>query len=244
LIFSNSIEVNAIARWGGLLLGGLLLAALAIMVPLASPAQPIPAGEDPNPGAVQFHIDTDSSWLRVLVYRGGLLRGFGHNHVISHNGITGTVMVTEDLLQSSLVLEFRVADLVVDEAELRVLEGADFRRPVSQKDIAGTQANMLGRKLLQAVEFPSIQVRSERITGSMPNMEVEASVIVRGTEFTLIFPAYVERSNDSLIASGEKEIGHSDIGLSPFKAALGTLRVRDTLLVKYEISATRTVAPE
>jgi hypothetical protein len=219
-----------------------MLTVLALALPCAIPAQYESAGGHADP--VQFHIDRDSSWLHVLVYRGGLLRGFGHNHVISHNGITGTVMVTEDLLQSSLMLEFEVADLVVDDAELRAAEVADFRRRVSQQDIAGTRANMLGNKLLRAAEFPSIQIRSEKITGSMPSMEVEARVIVRGTEFTLIFPANIELSNGSLIASGEKEIGHSEIGLSPFKAALGTLRVRDTLVVKYRIYATRTVAPE
>jgi len=55
----------------------LLVLVLAIALPLASPAQDLSAGEDAEP--VQFRIDGDSSWLRVLVYRGGLLRGFGHN---------------------------------------------------------------------------------------------------------------------------------------------------------------------
>ena len=220
----------------------LVMLAMALALPLASPAQNLSAGE--HPGPVQYRIDSDSSWLRVLVYRGGLLRGLGHNHVVSHDNITGTVTVTEDLLQSSLMLELRMADLVVDEPELRALEGDDFRKQVSQKDTAGTRTNMLGKKLLQAEQFPSIQVRSEQITGGMPDMEVEATVIVRGAEYTVVFPASIEMSNDSFVASGELEIGHAEIGLSPFKAALGTLKVRDALVLKYEISGARTSAPE
>jgi len=138
----------------------LTLLVLAIALPLASPAQDLSAGEDAEP--VQFRIDGDSSWLRVLVYRGGLLRGFGHNHVVSNNNLTGTVTVPQDPLKSTLMLEFRVADLVVDEPELRTLEGDDFRRQISPKDIAGTRANMLGKKLLQADQFPSIEIRSGR----------------------------------------------------------------------------------
>jgi hypothetical protein len=220
----------------------LTVLAIAIALPLANPAQDLPAGEDADP--VQFRIDSGSSWLRVLVYRGGLLRGFGHNHVVSHNELTGTVTVPQDPLQSTLMLEFRIADLVVDEPELRALEGDDFRRQISPKDIAGTRANMLGKKLLQAEQFPSIEVRSGKITGSMPDIEVEATVFVRGAEFTIVFPASVVLSNDSFIASGELKIGHAEIGLSPFKAVLGALRVRDTLLLKYEISGMRSIESE
>ena len=234
---TTRIRALAIARWGGL-----LLVVLAFIVPFASLAQEPSAGEHARP--VQYRVDSDSSWLRVLVYRGGLLRGFGHNHVISHNDITGTVMFTQDPRQSALTLEFRVTDLAVDEPELRALEGADFSGQISQKDITGTRANMLGKKLLQAGQFPSVQIRSERITGSMPDLEIEATVFVRGAEFTVIFPASVEVTSDSFFASGELEIRHAEIGLSPFKAIFGTLRVRDTLVLKYKISGSRIIASE
>ena len=95
---SIHVRTRAFARWGGL-----LLVVLTITAPLASPGQGLPAGEETYP--MQFRIDSDSSWLRVLVYRGGLLRGFGHNHVISHNDITGTVTFTQDPHQSALTLE-------------------------------------------------------------------------------------------------------------------------------------------
>lgn len=220
----------------------LVLAALALVAPLASPAQNVSAGATNDP--VQYRIDSESSWLRVLVYRGGILRGLGHNHVISLNDLAGTVTVPRDPLQATLMLEFRVADLLVDEVESRLLEGADFRGQISEKAIAGTRTNMLGKKLLQAEQFPSIQIRTGRITGSMSNMDIEATVVVKGVEFAVVFPARVKLSNESFVATGEAEIRHAEIGLSPFKAVLGTLRVRDTLLLKYEISGMRIVAPE
>ena len=216
----------------------LALTVFALLVPLSSPAQ------YDDTGAVRFHIDSESSWLRVLVYRGGLLRGFGHNHIVSHNEIKGTVTLGQNPLQSELIVEFSVADLTVDDPQLRALAGPDFPGQISEKDIAGTRSNMLGKKLLQAEQFPSIQIRSEQITGSMPDIEVEASVVVRGVEFTVVFPVRVELSSDSFVASGELEITHADMGLKPFKAVLGTLRVRDTLILNYEISGQRTIASE
>jgi hypothetical protein len=214
---------------------------LAIALPLASPAQDRSPGQDPD--ALQFIVDSDSSWLRVRVYRAGLLRGLGHNHVVSHNAITGLVIVGQDPLQSKLNLEFEVGELAVDDPHLRTLAGPDFPGQVPEKDIAGTRANMLGRKLLQAEQYPLIQIRSEKISGSLPELEIEASVIVRGAEFAVMFPARVELSGDSLVASGELEITHGDLGLKPFKAALGTLQVRDALLLQYEISGTRNRGP-
>ena len=222
--------------------GGLLLITLAFIVPSASPAQNLSAGAASDP--VQYRIDSESSWLRVLVYRGGILRGLGHNHVISLNDLAGTVTVPQDPLQATLMLEFKVADLVVDEPGSRALEGDDFRGQISQKAIAGTRVNMLGKKLLRAEQFPSIQIRSQKITGRIPNIDIEATVVVKGAEFAVVFPARVTLSNESFVASGEAEIRHAEIGLSPFKAGFGTLKVRDTLVLKYEISGLRIIAPE
>ena len=216
----------------------LVLTVLVIAQPLVCPAQDPPAGGETVPHP--FRVDSESSWLRVLVYRGGLLRGFAHNHVISNNDLTGTITIAQDPLQSTIMLEFRVADLVVDEPALRALEGADFPGQISHKDIAGTRANMLGGKLLQFEQFPSIQIVSEEITGNLPDLVVAATVVIRGVRFPVVFPAAVALSGDSFVASGELEIGHRELGLSPFKAAFGTLRVRDKLVIKYEISGSRT----
>ena len=216
--------------------------ALAMAVPLAGPAQFLPASEVTTPG--RFIIDSELSWLRVLVYRGGLLRALGHNHVVAHHGISGTVTIGQDPLQSELLLEFTLADLVVDEPEQRALEGPDFAGQISPQDIAGTRANMLGKKLLQAERYPTIRIRSQHITGSLPDLAVAASVTVRGMEFNVAFPVHVDLSPDSFVATGELEMRHSDIGLKPLKAGLGTVRVRDALLLKYEISGTRSTATE
>ena len=220
----------------------LVLAVLALVAPLVSPAQDLLAGAANDP--VQYRIDSESSWLRVLVYRGGILRGLGHNHVISLNDLAGKVSVPQDPLQATLMLEFKVADLVVDETGSRALEGDDFRGQISQKAIAGTRVNMLGKKLLQGEQFSSIQIRSGQITGSMPNIEIQATVFVKAAKFTVAFPARVTLSQESFVASGEAEIRHAEIGLSPFKAGFGTLKVRDTLVLKYEISGLQIIAPE
>lgn len=207
----------------------LLLTVLAITAPLASQAQ--------EPAATrEFRVDSDGSWLRVLAYPDGPLRRFGHHHVISHHGISGTVLVAPDPLESTFELELAVADFVVDDPDLRALEGEDFEKEVPQKDKDGTRDNMLGEKQLHAEQFPTIQVQSQSIEGSMPDVHIVATLVVKGTEHTVTFPASIELTDDSFVAKGQLEFTHGDLGLSPFTIGGGALSVRDLLVVKYELS--------
>jgi polyisoprenoid-binding protein YceI len=134
------------------------------------------------------------------------------------------------------MLELAVADLEVDDPALRELEGEDFDGEISQKNIDGTRANMLGEKLLHAEQFPTIQIQSTAIDGSMPDVNIVTTVIVTGMENTVTFPASIELTDDSFVASGQLEITHGELGLSPFTAMGGALSVRDLLVLKYEIS--------
>jgi polyisoprenoid-binding protein YceI len=102
---------------------------------------------------------------------------------------------------------------------------------------------MLGNKLLQAQQFPQVHIRSDSLKGSLPQLEVEATVAIRGMEYSLVFPATVEITNDTLVASGEIEIRHADIGLAPFTAFLGSIRVRDEIVLQYHIQADRILSP-
>jgi polyisoprenoid-binding protein YceI len=164
--------------------------------------------------------------------------------VIAHHGISGTVEVAPDPLASTFMLEITVADLDVDNADTRALEGEDFEGEVPQKDIDGTRANMLGEALLDGEQFPAIQIQSRAIEGSMTDASIVTTVIVKGLEHTVTFPASIELTDDSFVASGQLELMHDELGLSPFTAMGGALSVRDLLVLKYELSGVRVTASE
>lgn len=213
------------------------LAVLAIMVSPVSQAQETAADR-------AFRVDSDASWLRVLAYPDGPLKRFGHHHVISHHGISGTVNVAADPLDSTFMLEIAVTNLVVDDADMRALEGEDFEDEVPQKDIDGTRGNMLGERLLNGEQFPAIQLKSAAIEGSMPDVTIVTTVTVIGIENSVSFPATIELADDSFVARGELEITHGELGLSPFTAMGGAMSVRDLLIFKYEISGIRVTGSE
>lgn len=76
----------------------------------------------------------------------------------------------------------------------------------------------------------------------MPNPDIEATVVVRGQKNVLPFPAALEISDHSLVASGTIEIRPADIGLVPFKAFLSRIKVRDKIVLQYLIQTDRQVA--
>jgi len=215
----------------------LLLAVLAITAPLPGQAQEPATNKE-------FRVERDASWLRVLAYPDGPLRRFGHHHVISHHGFSGTVVVAPNPLESTFMLELDVAGLEVDDPALRELEGEEFEEEVPQKDIDGTRANMLGEDLLHAEQFATIQIQSRAIEGSMPDVNIVTTITVKGMEQTVTFPASIELTDDSFVASGQLELTHGELGLSPFTAMGGALSVRDLLVLKYEISGARVTESE
>jgi len=206
-----------------------LLAVLAFVVPLTGHAQD-------QAGNREFRVDSESSWLQVLAYPAGPLKRFGHHHVIAHHAISGSVSVAPDPLDSTFMLQLEVGDLEVDDPEMRALEGEDFQKEVPQKDIDGTRGNMLGERLLDGDEYPTIQIRSQAIEGSLPDVDIVSTVIVKGVENTVTFPATVELTDDSFVATGELEITHGALGLEPFTALGGALQVQDEMVFKYRIA--------
>ena len=193
------------------------------------PALAIPAG------AKQYRIVPEQSELRVLVYREGALASLGHNHVISSHALSGVVGLTETVAGSTLYLNLPVDSLEVDRPELRDAEGDDFPGHLDASAVDGTRANMLGEKLLNAAQYPMIEIRSRSIGGNLPDLTVRAGITVRDQVALVDIPVRISVDDDRLVAEGAFDLSHSQLGLEPFSVMLGALAVRDVMHVKFHI---------
>jgi hypothetical protein len=189
--------------------------------------------------AEQYRVLSGDSELRILVFRAGSLAALAHNHVISSNALAGTVLLADAPADGAFDLHLPVDSLVVDDPDVRAEEGSAFSAAVSEKDRAGTRRNMIGAKLLQGDRFADIRVTSQRISGDYPDVLIEAEITIRGEKYLLDIPVIVERYDDRVVATGTKDISHSDLGLTPFTAAFGTMRVGDPMTLTYRIVAVR-----
>jgi polyisoprenoid-binding protein YceI len=189
--------------------------------------------------AEQYRVNPGDSDLRVLVFRAGSLATLAHNHVISSSALAGTVVAGDTAPESAFDLHLPVASLVVDDPDIRAEEGQAFSAAVSEEDIAGTRRNMMGKKLLQADHFDDIRITSRSMSGKFPDVVIEAGITIRGERHVVELPAVVERYDDRIVVTGRTDMAHSDLGLTPFTAAFGTLRVGERITFKYRIVAIR-----
>jgi polyisoprenoid-binding protein YceI len=198
------------------------------VAPPQAPAVPPPAGR-------RYRVVPAASAVRILVYRGGSLSKLGHNHVITSHDLSGTVVVPEDPTQTQFEIVMPVAPLTVDEPEERNREGADFSTQVSDTAREGTHKNMMKTEVLDGDNYPAVTVRSTRIARSGDDYDVVFEVELRGLKYQLEAPVHVVLDGGQLVATGEFAVKQSDIGITPFTAALGALAIRDEIRLKFDI---------
>ena len=197
-------------------------------------ARPLPAA-----GTPAYQIDPAQSELRLLVYRTGPLARLGHNHVIVNRALAGWVDAAEPLTSGSFSLRVPVAEFVVDDAEARGEEGADFSAAVPDDAKSGTLHNMLGTALLDVAQYPTITLVSTGIRQQPGKLLATITVTLKDRESVIGVPFKLETSADRLAASGMAVLRQSELGLTPFSVMLGALQVQDEITVKFRLVAVK-----
>lgn len=224
--------------FGALLLGGCQPRGAVEPVPATSARAPVDFAA-PTAGTERFLIDSAASDLRVLVYRGGPLARFGHNHVLRAGALTGVVDVAPAPGQSSFSLALAPADFIVDPPDARAAEGGEFASEPSPQAVDATRANLLGPRVLDAARHPLITLQSARWSGSEPEPIVSLRIGLRGVEREVSLPLRIERGTDRVTAAGTLLLRTSDFGMEPFSVMGGGLRVEDQLTIRFRIVALR-----
>jgi YceI-like domain len=224
----------------------------ALLVILAACGAPRPRhAEPPNPdraagstnsqfGGKVYRVDEGQSELRVLVYRAGPLARFGHNHVVVNRALGGAVNLGDGAAEFRLNVP--AAGFVVDDAQARREEGADFAAEVPDEAKSGTTQNMQGTAVLDAAEFPMLTINS--IDASVPqgtsgsgSMITRVAVNVAGHESKIDVPVTFRIDSNRLFATGSFEVRQSALGLTPYSLMLGALQVQDAMTIKFKIVA-------
>ena len=206
----------------------------------ATPAAP--AAPAKPEASERYRIDPQRSLVLILIYRDGRMAALGHNHVIAVRDLSGEIILAAPGGQSSWQLDFPVAALSVDEPQLRAGQGADFQSAVDQVAIAGTRDHMLGPALLDAEHFPTIHLQSLQLDndaagGDGEELVMSTRILVRDHSAELQLPVSLQHAGDDLIASGEFDLTHAQLGLVPYTVGHGALRVAETMHVRFHVVA-------
>jgi hypothetical protein len=221
-----------------------LLAIAACRTAPPPPAAPPPPLPPPVVPAVLKHyrLDAERSQVLVLVFRDGPMAKLGHNHVLSVHDLSGDVALLNDLSDASFWLEFPVAAMSVDEPALRAQQGDEFSSTLDAASIEGTRGHMLGEKLLDAARYPAIRVQSGALRAEGDHWLVTLHITVRDHESIAEVPVALTASEQQLTATGEFDLTHALLGLTPYSVGLGALRVAETIHIRYRLIAQRRLA--
>lgn len=189
--------------------------------------------------AVRYTVLAEDSDLRIIVYRAGRLAALGHNHVIRAHGLSGQVDLAPDVHRSVFTLSVPVAEFEVDPPEARRDEGEAFNKMPPPAAIEGTTRNMLGKRVLDAARFPTIEIDAAAITGPPWAPDVTARVTLRGVSRDITMPVAVWHNDRLLVATAVFDVKQTDFGIKPLSVFGGAIAVQDALRVRLRIVARR-----
>lgn len=224
-------------------LTGLFLSSLVLLLTgCATPNEPAsgrvdgdrlewPTVPQVDESAVTYRVDPSESELRVLVAPAGSLARLGHRHVVGGPVVSGVLRLGESVFAD---LDIDVEALQVDPVEWRAAEGWE---PLDEDAIRGTRRNLLGEDVLDAERHPRIEIKSVRARGPEWQSDVRFRVRLRGIVSEHEIPVAVHREPDRVTLTGGFEVDQTALGMAPFSAAGGALRVADTLQVRFRIVA-------
>lgn len=228
---------------GAVLAGVLLLTLLSSCVAVRQPAPAIPAAVTTAAypadlqGARLYRLSSEQSRLHILVYRGGTMAQLGHNHVISSNSLSGYVWLHDSLDRSGFNISLPVNELLVDDAQTRLAEGAEFRSTVSDAARAGTKTNMLKPEQLDGERYPVIRLHSLSIGGSREQPQIRVQIVIKDQMREANVSARLTSSVDTLHVTGEFSLRQTEFGIQPYSVAMGAIQVQDQLTIKFELVA-------
>jgi polyisoprenoid-binding protein YceI len=188
-------------------------------------------------GSREYRVMTDQSLLQIQAYRGGTLARIGHNHIVASRHLRGWAALTDDPVQTRMVLTIPVTLLTIDEPQLRAAAGADFASDVPDSARDGTRKNLLSEALLDGDRFPGIELRCTAVEARGDDLVATIAVTVKTVTTEHHVPIRLQRDGNQAIATGQLSLTQSALGLTPFSVMLGALAVQDELRVSFTIVA-------
>ena len=224
----------ALATWIALLAG-----CTGAGSPAGGPAAPSDQPADMAPSALpegqRYEVDPEASHLRIVLGTAGPLANLGHPHVIGGPVIAGEIIIADPWEDSAFRLQIPVESLQVDPPAWRAAEGFDPEVPES--DIAATRDNMLSETQLNAAEHPMIRIDSLAIRGPQWQPDITLQMTVAGETSVHRVPVALEWDADQLTATGQLRTTFTALGLEPYSALGGALRVADEFFMRFRVRA-------
>ena len=175
-------------------------------------------------------VPSESSFW-VFVGKAGLFSALAHNHEIGVKSFSGRVVVpAAGAGGGSLEMEVDAPSLVVLDKE---------PSEEDKKKISNSMHNeVLESAKYQKITFKSVSVSDVKQTGSDAySFVVNGDLSLHGVTKRIAVPVAATVTPQLLRATGKYTLKQTDYGIKPYSAAGGTIKVKDEVVVNFDIVA-------
>jgi polyisoprenoid-binding protein YceI len=170
--------------------------------------------------AQRREIDVGKSRMTVRVSKAGIFSAFGHEHEIG-----------APITQGAMDAAAGTVELRVTASSLKVLDPN-----TSDADRTEIQSTMLGPKVLDAGRYPDIVFRSTKtLATSSGSWRVDGDLTLHGQ--TRPITVQVRQNGENYV--GNARFRQTEFGIQPVTVAGGAIRVKDELLIEFDIQVSR-----
>ena len=162
----------------------------------------------------------DGSRVFIDLRATGLLRALAHSPTLAAKPETLTADYEAEAREAKVDAVFR-ADAIAVPLDL------------SASDREKMRDNLLGADVLDARRFPTLDFAG-RFAGTMDGGTLAGNLTVRGVACSIAMPIRTSREARVLVATGSWEGKLTHLGIKPFKALLGAIKLEDWIALRVE----------
>jgi polyisoprenoid-binding protein YceI len=167
--------------------------------------------------------DASSAECFVFTYKEGLLSAVAHDLKIRVGSFQ--IDVAEDF--SSVEATFDPMSLQVECARV---EGRDAPGTLSKRDRRTIEDNIV-KEVLEAKRYKEVRYASSHVQAKGEGYRIDGTLTLHGQSHSMRVP--VRREGDRYVA--EVRLHQPDFGIKPYRAALGTLKIRPDVDVRISV---------
>lgn len=183
-----------------------------------------------------FLLDPERTQIDVVVRRDGPLARFGHDHVVSVRDPDGYLLMAESEDGSRADLRFAVERLQIDAADARQRHGLAAGPDAAA--INGTRDNLM-QSVLDPVQWSWVTVSLQAFSHQGDHWSADVVVDINGQRSSSRQPFKLQREKDMVTVEGFVVLQQTELGLQPFAALGGGLRVADPMEVHFRLYGSR-----
>ena len=174
-----------------------------------------------------YCLDTNSGNLNVYTFKEGLLSKLAHDLLIDVTGFKVNLEVPDaGLASGSLELEIQANSLKV----VCALKDGERTDALKEKDIADIERDM-GVKVLHPDKYPTATFCSKTIQEKDGGYKINGDLSLHGVTKSIDFD--IDANGEHI--KGMITLLQKDYGIKPFKAMMGTLKIKNEINIDFDL---------